>query len=51
MQDYIQRLIHCGYSPHNAYSTCYNFIKEFSVLDLETYITSLEKEVRYVDRI
>ena len=50
MSDYVQRLIRCGYSPSEAYSTCYNFIKEFSIRDLQTFITCLEEEYN-VDKV
>lgn len=43
MSDYIQRLIQCGYSPSEAYSTCYDFIKEFSLQDLQAFIVCLEE--------
>lgn len=51
MLKYIQRLMSCGYSPTDAYSTCYDFIKEFSLIELESFISSIEKEIRCVDRV
>jgi len=51
MLKYIQRLILCGYSPTDAYVTCYDFIKEFSLIELDLFIRSIEKEIQRVDRI
>lgn len=51
MYNYIQRLILCGYSPSDAYSTCYNFIKELTLTELDFFVRSLEKEIRNVDPI
>lgn len=51
MLEYVQRLILCGYSPSDAYSTCCDFIKEFSLIELDLFIRSIEKEVRYVDKV
>ena len=50
MQEFITRLVHCGYSPSDAYSTCRSFIREFNMHDLEEFILSLEREC-YVVRI
>lgn len=44
MQEYIQRLIRCGYSPSDACSTCHDFVKEFSLDELVSFIEYLEKE-------
>lgn len=44
MQEYVDRLIRCGLSPSEAYSTCVSFIKHFSLLDLQMFISSIEKE-------
>lgn len=46
MSEYIQRLIRCGYSPSDAYRTCYNFIKEFNMSILQKFISDLEKGLR-----
>jgi hypothetical protein len=51
MSDLINRLIHCGYSPSSAYSTCRSFLREFSIAELIEFITSLEEEINYVGRI
>lgn len=49
MQNYVDRLIRCGYSPSDAYSTCHSFIREFNTNFLELFILSVEKECGYVD--
>lgn len=51
MLEYVQRLMSCGYSPSDAYSTCCDFIKEFSLIELNLFIQSIEKEVQNVDKI
>lgn len=43
MQEYIQRLIHCGYSPSDAYSTCWSFVRDFSLNELMYFIRCLEE--------
>ena len=50
MQKFIDRLIHCGYSPSDAHSTCHDFIREFNIEKLEEFISSLERDL-YVDRV
>jgi hypothetical protein len=45
MNEYILRLIHCGYPLCEAISTYHDFIKEYSLKDLILFIESLEKEV------
>lgn len=42
--DYINRLIMCGYSPCMATRTYYDFIRNFSLEELEEFIESLEEE-------
>ena len=44
MQKYIDRLIKCGYSPEKAYSLCQDFRRNLSIVDLENFILSMEKE-------
>lgn len=41
---WINRLIHCGYSPCNAYRTYHDFLNKymFSEKELEEFIESLE---------
>lgn len=52
MQTQINRLISCGFSPHEAYRTYYDFLKEFSLKEFEIFILSIEKETKtHVDRI
>lgn len=51
MSEYIHRLMLYGYSLIDAYFTCYDFIKEFSLTELDSFIQSIEKETRRVDRI
>lgn len=52
MQTQINRLISCGFSPHEAYRTYYDFLKEFSLKEFEIFILSIEKETKtHVDRV
>jgi hypothetical protein len=46
MNEYIMRLIRCGYSPDEAYKTYYSFLKEFSLADFLEFVAELEKDVR-----
>lgn len=46
MEEYVQRLIRCGYSPCDAYFTYHNFMREMGCNALDSFISSLEKEVR-----
>lgn len=49
MQKYVNRLIKCGYSPVDAYNMCVNYLKDFSILDLEMLISSIEERRKHVD--
>lgn len=56
MEEYINRLIRCGYSPCDAYLTYHQFLKEhgFSHKELDEFLSSLEEKERgeiHVDRI
>ena len=42
MNLYIARLMACGYSMCDAYMTYFDFIKNFKLDDLESFIKSLE---------
>jgi len=44
MNEYILRLIRCGYPLHEAVSTYYDFIKEYSLKDFLLFLESLEKD-------
>ena len=46
MQEYIDRLIRCGYSPCDAYFTYHSFVRELNVNALDAFIASLEKDIR-----
>lgn len=43
-QEYIDRLIDCGYSPCTAFFTYHSFLKESSLKDLDDFLRSLEEE-------
>lgn len=47
MDKYVERLIACGYSVAEAYAECYTFIKNFSIVELESYVSWIEN----VDKI
>lgn len=49
MQKYIDRLVNCGMSPDEAYCTCVSFMKDFTLVDLEAFVHSLEKDRYHVD--
>lgn len=54
MLKYINRLIACGYAPHNAYAICRSFVKDFSIVELDTFVQSIERDKRedgHVDRV
>lgn len=44
MNDYILKLMHCGYSPHEAYIIYHDFLKEYNLNDLISFIDSLRKD-------
>ena len=46
MHKYADRLIKCGYTPFEAYSTCVSFLKDFPLIDLEMFISCVEKRHR-----
>ena len=51
MNEYVLRLIRCGYSPHDAYSTYINFLKEFGLKDFLLFLESLEKDLDHVHKV
>ena len=51
MNGYIHRLMNCGYSPSEAYTTYHSFLREFSLSDLDDFLESMEEGVYNVDRI
>ena len=44
MLKYINRLIACGYAPYNAYAICRSFAKDFSIVELDTFVKSVEHD-------
>jgi len=44
IQHYIGRLVSCGYPPHDAMRTVKSFLKEYSEMELLSFIESLEKD-------
>ena len=49
MWKYIDRLVKCGYSTHRAYNVCSDFVKNLSLVELEFFIASVEKD--HVEKI
>lgn len=49
MQEYIQRLIRCGFPAHEAYQTVYAMIKDFGTIGLEDFIAGIEEESHGLD--
>ena len=43
-QNFIDRLVSCGYPRHRAMRIVYDFLKEFGVNELEEYLTSIEED-------
>lgn len=43
MQKYVKRLVKCGYSEEHAYAVCCDFIRNLSIVDLENFVSSVEK--------
>lgn len=50
MQEYVERLMRCGYSPDRAYCICQDFMKNLPLFDLQLFVESIERD-SYVDRI
>ena len=48
MSTYINRLVKCGYTIGKARAICIDFIKNLSLIDLECFIMSVERNY-YVD--
>lgn len=46
MLKYINRLIACGYAPYNAYAVCRSFAKNFSIVELDMFVQSIEHNER-----
>lgn len=46
MLKYINRLIACGYAPHNAYAICRSFVKDLSIVELDMFVQSIEHDKR-----
>lgn len=46
MIEYTNRLIACGYAPHNAYAICRSFARDFSTAELDTFVQSIERDKR-----
>lgn len=43
MQKYENRLILCGYSRERAHSICVDFVRNLTLVDLESFVISVEK--------
>lgn len=50
MQEYIDRLMRCGFSADRAYSICRDFMKNLHIFDLQFFVESIERDT-YVDRV
>ena len=50
MSRYIERLIRCGFSADRAYCICQDFVKNLPLIELENFISSIEREC-YVHRM
>lgn len=46
MLKYIDRLVACGCAPYNAYAICRSFAKNFSIVELDTFVKSIERDKR-----
>ena len=43
-QCYVKRLVSCGYSYANAIRVCGDFLKNFTLADLDDFVKSIEKD-------
>lgn len=44
MEDYINRLVRCGYAHYTAYNICHSFMREFGLKELLEFIESIERD-------
>lgn len=49
MNEYVDRLIDCGYDRDRALKLCFDFVVNLSVFDLACFVASVEE--RNVDKI
>ena len=42
MTEYVVRLINCGFTVEEAYKDCCDFLRDFSLFELQNYVTSME---------
>lgn len=45
MNEYVIRLIKCGYSYERAYDLCADFLRNFPLLYLQYFVETVEKNV------
>lgn len=50
MNDYVERLTRVGMSAHEAFRFVFDFWKNFTVAELEEFVTDMERDA-YVGRI
>lgn len=50
MQDYIERLMKCGYSLSKAYRVCVDFMCNLPLFDIQFFVESVEDK-NHVDRV
>lgn len=50
MNEKVERLIRCGFAPHDALRMCKAMVKDFGFKELEDFVSSVEGDV-YVGRI
>lgn len=43
MKSYVKRLVRCGYSYDRAFTVCKDFVKNLTIVDLECFVLSIEK--------
>lgn len=51
MQKYIDALVRCGYTEEQAYEECVGFLKDFSLLGLQYFVESAERNRRHVEAL
>lgn len=50
MSEYIDRLVRCGYSMDKAIDTYRDFLRNFTIAELDIYVRQVEKN-SYVDSL
>ena len=44
MNEYIERLVRCGYAHYTAHNICHSFMRELGLKELQEFVESIEKD-------